>query len=46
MQSLTLLREPQEYKRYHIHESVVQKAEIVNVVVASAVKSHSGLCTE
>ena len=25
-QSLTLLREPQEYKRYHIHESVVQKA--------------------
>jgi integron integrase len=25
-QSLTLLREQQEYKRYHIHESVVQKA--------------------
>jgi len=25
-QSLTLLREPQEYKRYPIHESVVQKA--------------------
>lgn len=24
--SLTFLREPQEYKRYHIHESVVQKA--------------------
>lgn len=25
-QSLTFLREPQEYKRYHVHESVVQKA--------------------
>ena len=25
-QSLTFLREKQEYKRYHIHESVVQKA--------------------
>ena len=25
-QSLTFLREQQEYKRYHIHESVVQKA--------------------
>jgi integrase len=24
--SLTLLPEPQEYRRYHIHESVVQKA--------------------
>jgi integron integrase len=43
-QSLTFLREPQECKRYHIHESVVQKAikQAVNhAKITKRVSAHS-----